>query len=246
MNYYPHHIGDFNNATRHLTRLERSIYLDLLHYYYDTEKPLKNDLPALCRRILATTDEELTTVERMLNEYFTLVNDEWINERCDKVISEYQNRIENASKAGIASAKARKAKKRKASKDSTTVEQPLNERGTNQNQEPKPKPETKEGKASTLTVETLPDDWLDFSLNSGLSVEQSKDQFNRFRDYWIAQPGAKGRKKDWLATWRNWIRRSKEFAPKQSGKNEGSFLDKYSESHTLPDGSPNLNHWMHS
>lgn len=28
----------------------------------------------------------------------------------------------------------------------------------------------------------------------------------RFRDYWIAQPGAKGRKVDWLATWRNWVR----------------------------------------
>lgn len=27
-----------------------------------------------------------------------------------------------------------------------------------------------------------------------------------FRDYWIAQPGAKGRKVDWLATWRNWCR----------------------------------------
>ena len=29
MNFYQHHIGDFNNATRHLTRLERSIYRDL-------------------------------------------------------------------------------------------------------------------------------------------------------------------------------------------------------------------------
>ena len=28
----------------------------------------------------------------------------------------------------------------------------------------------------------------------------------RFRDYWIAQPGVKGRKVDWPATWRNWVR----------------------------------------
>jgi hypothetical protein len=27
-----------------------------------------------------------------------------------------------------------------------------------------------------------------------------------FRDYWIAAAGAKGRKADWDATWRNWIR----------------------------------------
>ena len=32
----------------------------------------------------------------------------------------------------------------------------------------------------------------------------------KFRDYWSAQPGAKGRKTDWDATWRNWIRRAFE------------------------------------
>lgn len=31
-----------------------------------------------------------------------------------------------------------------------------------------------------------------------------------FRDYWAAQPGAKGRKADWEATWRNWCRRDSE------------------------------------
>ena len=29
----------------------------------------------------------------------------------------------------------------------------------------------------------------------------------RFRDYWLAVPGARGRKADWGATWRNWCRR---------------------------------------
>ena len=32
----------------------------------------------------------------------------------------------------------------------------------------------------------------------------------KFLDYWRAQPGAKGRKADWTATWRNWIRRAAE------------------------------------
>lgn len=40
MNYYQHHIGDFNNATRHLSLVERAIYRDLLDMYYDTEKPI--------------------------------------------------------------------------------------------------------------------------------------------------------------------------------------------------------------
>ena len=35
-------------------------------------------------------------------------------------------------------------------------------------------------------------------------------EVERFRDYWTAQPGAKGRKTDWDATWRNWARRCQE------------------------------------
>ena len=37
-------------------------------------------------------------------------------------------------------------------------------------------------------------------------------EVERFRDYWAAQPGAKGRKADWSATWRNWARRCQEQA----------------------------------
>jgi uncharacterized protein YdaU (DUF1376 family) len=36
-----------------------------------------------------------------------------------------------------------------------------------------------------------------------LDVRRSVDSF---RDYWLAAPGARGRKADWSATWRNWIR----------------------------------------
>lgn len=32
----------------------------------------------------------------------------------------------------------------------------------------------------------------------------------KFQDYWTAQAGAKGRKADWEATWRNWCRRDAE------------------------------------
>ena len=35
-------------------------------------------------------------------------------------------------------------------------------------------------------------------------------EFDRFRDHWIGTPGAKGRKLDWLATWRNWMRGSED------------------------------------
>lgn len=42
-------------------------------------------------------------------------------------------------------------------------------------------------------------DWCNTDVDS---------EFDGFRDYWVAQPGQKGVKADWLATWRNWCRRS--------------------------------------
>jgi hypothetical protein len=32
-----------------------------------------------------------------------------------------------------------------------------------------------------------------------------------FRDHWLAQPGQRGLKLDWAATWRNWVRREPAF-----------------------------------
>lgn len=40
-----------------------------------------------------------------------------------------------------------------------------------------------------------------------------------FRDYWVAQPGQKGVKVDWDATWRNWMRRKEsDWAASRTGK----------------------------
>jgi hypothetical protein len=57
----------------------------------------------------------------------------------------------------------------------------------------------------------LPDDWLPdqesirFCETERPDLQVSK-VIAKFRDYWIAQPGRKGVKKDWPATWRNWVR----------------------------------------
>lgn len=37
---------------------------------------------------------------------------------------------------------------------------------------------------------------------------------NEFRDYWLAKPGPDGKKLDWSATWRNWVRRQNSGKPR--------------------------------
>lgn len=54
----------------------------------------------------------------------------------------------------------------------------------------------------------LPKEWGEWALAEGLSVETIRQEADTFRDYWIAKPGKDGRKTDWQATWRNWVRRS--------------------------------------
>lgn len=136
MNHYPHHIGDFNNATRHLTRVERALYRDMLELYYDTEQPLNSDVSKIARRVLASSEEEKHALNMVLEEFFVLMDDGWHNSRCDAEIAKYQGQIEQASRAGKASAAKR------FNKRSTTVEQPFNQ------PEPEPEPEPKKKSAS--------------------------------------------------------------------------------------------------
>lgn len=68
------------------------------------------------------------------------------------------------------------------------------------------KPAKKDPQGSRFTLEELPDEWYSECRRIQPKVDPAK-VFDDFRDYWVAIPGAKGRKSDWLATWRNWCRR---------------------------------------
>lgn len=93
MKFYYHHIGDFNNATRHLTLLERGIYRDMLDLYYDSERPLMLDVSMLCRKLMARTEDERAAVINILGEFFFETQDGWRNERCDAEIVQAQVKI---------------------------------------------------------------------------------------------------------------------------------------------------------
>lgn len=139
MNYYPHHIGDFNNATRHLTRVERALYRELIELYYDIERPLPaDDFGWICKKVLANGQAETDAVKAILREFFELEGDLYRHKRCDREIASYRAKQEAAIKAGRASAESRSNAK------ATNVQRPLNDRATNQeprtkNQEPKNK-----------------------------------------------------------------------------------------------------------
>ena len=133
MHYYSHNIGDFNNSPRHLTRVERALYRELIELYYDTEQPLQSvDFDRLSKRVLAHSEEEKTSLSYVLSEFFVDSGSIYTHARCDLEIAKYRANTTAKAKAGIASAKARQAKSKKVKQKSTPVEQTLNACATKQ------------------------------------------------------------------------------------------------------------------
>ena len=69
-------------------------------------------------------------------------------------------------------------------------------------------------KSKSSNGQRLPADWQP-SSHDVLFCEQNRPDLvpeavaHHFRDYWIAQPDATGKKTDWSATWRNWVRKER-------------------------------------
>ena len=135
MNHYPHHIGDFDSATRHLTVVERAFYRDLLDIYYDTEKPiLEADFDKIARKILARSKDEKESLRLVLLEFFTLKDGAFHNARCDEEIETYREKQRQASISGKKSASARAM--RKFNGGSTAVQPPSSDRQLTINHKP--------------------------------------------------------------------------------------------------------------
>jgi uncharacterized protein YdaU (DUF1376 family) len=215
VHYYHHHIGDFIKATARLTDAQSMAYLRLLWMYYDRERPLPDDIEALAFQL--GIDEK--TVQLILVSYFRLEDGCWHHTRCDAEIKEYKQLIHKRSKAGKASAEHR------ANTSSTPVEQvsdtqPTDVQLTN-NHEPVTINHIKEKRprSTRFDLNDVPDNWIDFCNQERPDLDPRKT-FDAFRDYWIAQPGSKGVKADWTATWRNWIRNTRVSPNSQPAKQD--------------------------
>ena len=60
-------------------------------------------------------------------------------------------------------------------------------------------------KGSRLSITELPDDWKAFAEQEEPDLDPIR-LFDDFHDYWTGLSGAKAIKKDWTATWRNYVR----------------------------------------
>ena len=98
MNYYERHLGDYAKDTAHLTMLEHGAYALLLDRYYSTEQGIPaNQVHRLAR---ARTEEEKQAVDAVLEEFFTLEDGVWINNRAEEEIVKTSAKINAAKENG--------------------------------------------------------------------------------------------------------------------------------------------------
>jgi hypothetical protein len=103
---------------------------------------------------------------------------------------------------------------------------------------------------STTTATRIPEGFMPteemrrwFADEKLAAVIDGKAEHEKFVDYWLGAPGVKGRKLDWPATWRNWMRTAAERAGRRPASNlnpvSGAGIVPYSGHNGAPNSTTN-------
>jgi len=205
MHYYQFHIGDYRAATSHLSNEEDLAYRRLLDMYYDSESPIPTDIDWVSRRLRLGSD----VVMSVLTDMFEPTEKGWVNKRADAEIQAYHAFKLKQQTNGKRGGRPKKTQAKPTGNPEVTQQEPKKSLTTNH------KPITiVEAKQPQSRGTRLPADWKPSDEQTAFCKAERPDLHpmatgDRFRDYWIAQPGTKGVKLDWDATWRNWVRAEK-------------------------------------
>ena len=104
MHYFQFEIKEWVSNTAHLSLEEEAIYLRLVNFYYDSEKPIPSDIEMISRK-LRIANIQMTYA--ILHEFFTECESGFVHDRCNLEIAKYHAKSEQASRAGKASAEKR-------------------------------------------------------------------------------------------------------------------------------------------
>ena len=142
MHYYQFNIADYRKDTQHLTPTEHYIYRELMDWYYLDESGLPLNDHKIFRK-LRMSEEDIPDIVRVLEEFFTQTDNEWVHGRIDREIQAYQGKCEANRINGRKGGRPKKPKKTQSVKFVNP-----NESQINPNQEPltiNHKPKEKKG-----------------------------------------------------------------------------------------------------
>ena len=230
MNFIKLYIGDYLRDTGTLTVSEHGAYVLMLLHHYATEQPLPTgrDLHRLLR---AESKADRDAIDRVSAKFWTATESGLTNGRAGREMERAEHQREVNRTVGKLGGRPKRTETESVSQ-SLTESQP--NRNPNHSQTPEKEihpPATQAPPGGKPRGERLPAGWepgadgMAFAAGQGMQNGRAAAELAKFRDYWTAQPGAKGRKADWPATWRNWVRKACEAAPSRQAAAPGEVTD---------------------
>ena len=209
--YFQFYPSDYLADTGHLTTEQHGAYLLLLMTAWARGGRLPNDAKKLARIARVSTRRWHLVGEDVMS-FFDVDGGDIVSRRMEE---DYQKAVSKSAKRSASGVKGAAAKHLKTKNQALANASGLLKHS--------PEPELKrEAKASPKKATRIPDDWVlsrelgEWALSQGLPEDRIRTEAERFKDYWSGVGGAKGRKADWPATWRNWCRKAIDDLPKHS------------------------------
>lgn len=231
--WMPLYIGDYMADTMHLSTEQHGAYLLLLLTAWNRGGKLANDEGQLA--IICRADKKAwSRIRGAVLPFFKVEGGFLVQTRLlveyEKAGHRYATKVANGSKGG----RPKQTEQKPVGYFSDTP--PDTPPGGLQQTQPQPQESIPlhVRKVSSASASRLPAGWTPSDADQDFCRQarpdlKPLDVADRFRDYWAAVPGAKGRKLDWPATWRNWVRSEKTSGSAGHGKNGSSRADRLAE-----------------
>ena len=149
--------------------------------------------------------------------FFTLLDGFWIQNRIEKELEDALKGKNKAVEKARLAAEARWGKplpeheNEDATSNAPSIKKTMLKECPSQSQSQSQSLKPLKSKAEAKQATRLPNDWIPSDEDIAFCKAEKphlnpREVGEKFRDYWIAQPGVKGRKENWSSTWRNWVR----------------------------------------
>lgn len=116
--WYPFYWSDYSGKTMHLTQGEHGAYMLLMRFIYTTGKPIPDKQRYSIAR--AMLEQECSNVDAVLDQFFVLEGDGWVNPTVSEVMNEAEERHKRRASAGKKGGEA-KAKQCSSNAKATTA-----------------------------------------------------------------------------------------------------------------------------
>lgn len=204
----------FMAGIRGLNANEVKVYICLLCRIYESGGPIRRNDVVLSTYCEMRPSSFAKALSRLLAlEKFRERDGLLSNAAADEEISWRASKSQKSARAGKVSAEKRQQTQ---TDPATDVQRTSTNREEDKEQDFSPNGEKARKRASRLPEDwVLPMEWGRWAVEEGWPEAIIRDQSERFRDHWHAASGQTASKRDWFATWRNWMRR----VPKQEKPN---------------------------